>query len=242
MPPSASVDREGGQPRFVITFSPATHLAIDSRVSFEVRVPLSYPSVPPLVACLDVAAAVRAGAHVKEALDDSGKVTLRILNFDGGWNRSYTLSHVNWALHVLLKREGVPTVTKLPSSSPLALGSIQQEAGHFGRRGRRQTMEDATCAFPKLSSSHRHPLGFYAVFDGHGGAKMAEYASKHLHHHLLEGLEAGLPMPCVGIVLVCVHGSHSAGVLTLRSVLVVLGAAGWLFIVPVWQQTRASPP
>ena len=217
VPPSASADVDLDTPsRFSITFSPAPHLVITKRTTFDIRVPMSYPSTPPLVNCLDT----KLGALVKggeETVDDTGKVKLALLTFDGSWNHNYTLSHVTWALHEMMKRPDVPTVRVIPCSSPTSQRFTAQEAGHYGRRGHRPTMEDETCAFPKLSvgDGRVRPLAFYAVFDGHGGRRAAEYASKHLHKTLLAAITDGMTVPYVAASLAALpRHCYSCGALT----------------------------
>lgn len=249
VPPSAGVDRDrSNASRFTITFQPAPHLVIDEPTAFDVRVPMSYPSTPPLVSCLTprIAAKVRGGSGT---IDETGKVQLAILKFDGGWNRTYTLSHVTWALHVMLKRPDVPTVQVLACNSPTTRRHTPQEAGQYGRRGHRGSMEDETCAFPKLSvgDGRVRPLSFYAVFDGHGGRRMAEYASKHLHKALLNAVGDGLSIPCVHppptlCSILALRGTHRASPHLRCRVSVPLCRlhAGWRCIGRVWRRTRAS--
>mmetsp|Transcript_17049 Transcript_17049/g.33342 ORF Transcript_17049/g.33342 Transcript_17049/m.33342 type:complete len:893 (+) Transcript_17049:580-3258(+) len=56
----------------------------------------------------------------------------------------------------------------------------------FGRRadiGCRNAMEDFDVGFPRLAEGES--LGFYAVYDGHCGTRVAELASQHLHEYAL---------------------------------------------------------
>lgn len=62
-------------------------------------------------------------------------------------------------------------------------------------RNRRRTNEDRFVVIPDLMSTyelkHPHPLGFYAVFDGHGGTFAASYSAVHLPYFLASNLAAG---------------------------------------------------
>jgi len=46
------------------------------------------------------------------------------------------------------------------------------------RRGRRRYMEDTHCAMPELVKERK--IGFFGVFDGHGGTRCADYSAKNL--------------------------------------------------------------
>jgi len=52
--------------------------------------------------------------------------------------------------------------------------------GRSARQGARRTMEDFDTTQPRLGDQ---PLGFYAVYDGHCGIRVAELASKKLHSY-----------------------------------------------------------
>ncbi|XP_010542664.1 PREDICTED: probable protein phosphatase 2C 25 [Tarenaya hassleriana] len=56
----------------------------------------------------------------------------------------------------------------------------------YCRRGRREAMEDR---FSAITSVHGDPKqAIFGVFDGHGGAKAAEFAAKNLDRNILEGV------------------------------------------------------
>ena len=55
-------------------------------------------------------------------------------------------------------------------------------------QGWRVTMEDAHCIVTGSSADRIH--AYFAVFDGHGGSSIADYASKHLHHRIRQELES----------------------------------------------------
>lgn len=79
---------------------------------------------------------------------------------------------------------------------------IQYRFGFHGMMGKRKTMEDTVVAFmegPKLvdaadvdaedasSVSLLDPVGFFAVYDGHGGDAAAVYLAEHLHRNVYDG-------------------------------------------------------
>jgi hypothetical protein len=61
-------------------------------------------------------------------------------------------------------------------------------------RGSRFSMEDITVAQPNLALLHdcpqlpAEPLDFYAVYDGHGGAHVAEHCARTIHNSFAEAL------------------------------------------------------
>ncbi|GBG24247.1 Protein phosphatase 1B [Hondaea fermentalgiana] len=67
------------------------------------------------------------------------------------------------------------------------LHSNKAESQFFGRsaeQGCRATMEDFDVALPRLEEDK--PLGFFAVYDGHCGTRVAELASQQLHKYAQE--------------------------------------------------------
>ncbi|XP_028817264.1 integrin-linked kinase-associated serine/threonine phosphatase 2C [Denticeps clupeoides] len=58
------------------------------------------------------------------------------------------------------------------------------------RRGEREEMQDAHVLLPDMSNclsslpSQVSRLGYFAVFDGHGGARASQFAAENLHHTL----------------------------------------------------------
>lgn len=65
------------------------------------------------------------------------------------------------------------------------------------RKGERPEMEDAhVCIddFQAVASSSVRTAAFYAVYDGHGGARAAQHAAKRLHVLLAERLNQGRVM------------------------------------------------
>lgn len=58
-------------------------------------------------------------------------------------------------------------------------GICATDYGYTGLQGRRPTMEDKHVAI----RNRQH--GFYGVFDGHGGAEVADHAAKFLYHNVL---------------------------------------------------------
>ncbi|XP_076832994.1 integrin-linked kinase-associated serine/threonine phosphatase 2C [Brachyhypopomus gauderio] len=64
------------------------------------------------------------------------------------------------------------------------------------RRGEREEMQDAHVLLPDLSSCMQLPaqvsrLSYFAVFDGHGGARASQYAAENLHHTLISKFPKG---------------------------------------------------
>ncbi|KAF5898600.1 integrin-linked kinase-associated serine/threonine phosphatase 2C isoform X1, partial [Clarias magur] len=63
------------------------------------------------------------------------------------------------------------------------------------RRGEREDMQDAHVILPNLHTNtlptHVSRLGYFAVFDGHGGARASQFAAEHLHHTLLSKFPKG---------------------------------------------------
>ncbi|KAG7224458.1 hypothetical protein INR49_015061 [Caranx melampygus] len=58
------------------------------------------------------------------------------------------------------------------------------------RRGEREEMQDSHVLLPDMSSclsaipGQVSRVSYFAVFDGHGGARASRYAAEHLHHNL----------------------------------------------------------
>ncbi|XP_026883560.1 integrin-linked kinase-associated serine/threonine phosphatase 2C [Electrophorus electricus] len=64
------------------------------------------------------------------------------------------------------------------------------------RRGEREEMQDAHVLLPDLSSFMQLPaevsrLAYFAVFDGHGGARASQFAAENLHHTLISKFPKG---------------------------------------------------
>lgn len=65
------------------------------------------------------------------------------------------------------------------------------------RRGEREEMQDAHVLLPDLSSylaalpSQVSNVSYFAVFDGHGGARASRFAAEHLHHNLAKKFPTG---------------------------------------------------
>ena len=60
--------------------------------------------------------------------------------------------------------------------------------GYSGRQGVREEMEDKEVAIYPFEGNSK--LGFFAVYDGHGGIEAAEYAAIHLHENLLKNIKS----------------------------------------------------
>ncbi|VDP96098.1 unnamed protein product [Echinostoma caproni] len=75
---------------------------------------------------------------------------------------------------------------------------VRYLAAAVGRKGERPEMQDAHTIVENLLIYFRVPpsnevqrLSFFAVFDGHGGARAAEFAAKRLHLHLVSRFPRG---------------------------------------------------
>mmetsp|Transcript_44930 Transcript_44930/g.74940 ORF Transcript_44930/g.74940 Transcript_44930/m.74940 type:complete len:545 (+) Transcript_44930:65-1699(+) len=85
------------------------------------------------------------------------------------------------------KPKGVITRTKVPDSYGLTNRPlVRRDGGCYGgqnyavsfRRGRRRNMEDFHSAVPEMIPGRA--VGFFGVFDGHGGGRCADYSAKNL--------------------------------------------------------------
>ncbi|XP_026155048.1 integrin-linked kinase-associated serine/threonine phosphatase 2C isoform X2 [Mastacembelus armatus] len=65
------------------------------------------------------------------------------------------------------------------------------------RRGEREEMQDAHVLLPDMSSclsalpEQVSRVSYFAVFDGHGGARASRFAAEHLHHNLAKKFPSG---------------------------------------------------
>ncbi|XP_070761346.1 integrin-linked kinase-associated serine/threonine phosphatase 2C [Enoplosus armatus] len=65
------------------------------------------------------------------------------------------------------------------------------------RRGEREEMQDAHVLLPDMSGclsalpGQVSRLSYFAVFDGHGGARASQFAAEHLHHNLAKKFPRG---------------------------------------------------
>ncbi|XP_063762579.1 integrin-linked kinase-associated serine/threonine phosphatase 2C isoform X2 [Eleginops maclovinus] len=65
------------------------------------------------------------------------------------------------------------------------------------RRGEREEMQDAHLLLPDMSSclsalpGHLSQVSYFAVFDGHGGARASRFAAENLHHNLAKNFPSG---------------------------------------------------
>ncbi|RZC26295.1 putative protein phosphatase 2C 25 isoform B [Glycine soja] len=74
-----------------------------------------------------------------------------------------------------------------PTPSAAARDLVEAEEDGFGvycKRGRREYMEDRYTAGNNLRGEHK--LAFFGIFDGHGGAKAAEFAANNLQKNVLD--------------------------------------------------------
>ncbi|KAL2317478.1 hypothetical protein Fmac_031354 [Flemingia macrophylla] len=82
---------------------------------------------------------------------------------------------------------GVP-----PTPSTAARDVVEAEGEGFSvycKRGRREYMEDRYSAGDNLRGEHK--LAFFGIFDGHGGAKAAEFAANNLEKNVLDEVIVG---------------------------------------------------
>lgn len=63
--------------------------------------------------------------------------------------------------------------------------------GVCSRRGRRRDNEDCHLAVPDLLPGRAPPVGFFGVFDGHGGARCAEFVAENLAGMVSRHVEGG---------------------------------------------------
>lgn len=65
------------------------------------------------------------------------------------------------------------------------------------RRGEREEMQDAHMILPDMTTSVTNlpsqvsRLAYFAVFDGHGGARASQFAAENLHHTLASKFPKG---------------------------------------------------
>ncbi|PIA32341.1 hypothetical protein AQUCO_04500147v1 [Aquilegia coerulea] len=96
---------------------------------------------------------------------------------------------------VVLKRKrpimriDIPVVASLsfsdiPVSEQSELQVEREGYSVYCKRGRRVAMEDRFSAVDNLHGDSKQ--AFFGVFDGHGGAKAAEFASEHLHKNIMK--------------------------------------------------------
>lgn len=61
------------------------------------------------------------------------------------------------------------------------------------------------------SHPHRSRVSYYAVFDGHNGARASRFAAENLHHNIAlkfpKGKQCRVPAPSVALLLLCNHPS-----------------------------------
>jgi hypothetical protein len=120
----------GGAPtRFTATFYPHPHLWIDRPVVYDFRIPMSYPALPPIVACAD--ADFVAASAARASLDPAtGRVTVGVLTMEtmGGWMRMYTLADAVHCVRRTLMRSG-PLVNVVTGLGEPAYGSFVHAGG-----------------------------------------------------------------------------------------------------------------
>ncbi|XP_017537002.1 integrin-linked kinase-associated serine/threonine phosphatase 2C [Pygocentrus nattereri] len=74
-------------------------------------------------------------------------------------------------------------------------GLVKLKGFVAARRGEREEMQDAHVLLPDLSVSVQtlpeHVLAYFAVFDGHGGARASQFAAENLHETLISKFPKG---------------------------------------------------
>ncbi|XP_041919585.1 integrin-linked kinase-associated serine/threonine phosphatase 2C isoform X1 [Alosa sapidissima] len=89
------------------------------------------------------------------------------------------------------------TVEKNEEEKKVCKGQARLKAYVAARRGEREEMQDAHVLLPDMSSiisslpSQVSRLAYFAVFDGHGGARASRFAAEHLHHTLVTKFPKG---------------------------------------------------
>lgn len=92
----------------------------------------------------------------------------------------------------VIKKEGEEEVKKVCKEGlPVLKGYVA------ARRGERDEMQDAHVVLPDMSSylstlpGQVSNVSYFAVFDGHGGARASRFAAEHLHHNLAKKFPSG---------------------------------------------------
>ncbi|KAF5192177.1 phosphatase 2C [Thalictrum thalictroides] len=85
----------------------------------------------------------------------------------------------------------IPVVASLsfsdiPVSEQSELEVEREGYSVYCKRGRRAAMEDRFSAVDNLHGDGESKQAFFGVFDGHGGAKAAEFAAEHLHKNIMK--------------------------------------------------------
>lgn len=207
------VSAAAGHQRFTLRFD--TH---DSRwhevpVEFDFRVPMTFPGVPPTVQCktagmhemlrsyMESISTVTDGDAVEtDTIEEGGRVALSLLKFEGGgWASEYTLSDIVFAVQQLLAVPGRAVTGHIKCDSPIrSAGTVRTEWGECGLQGRRPTMEDEVACHPTLDAGTNPAapggtVGYFAVYDGHGGDAAARHFSSSLHAAVSARLRGGAP-------------------------------------------------
>lgn len=80
-------------------------------------------------------------------------------------------------------------IRNFPASPTAAADFVEVEGDEYSvccKRGRRGTMEDRYSAIVNLQGDSKQ--GIFGVFDGHGGAKAAEFAAENLNKNIMDEL------------------------------------------------------
>ena len=169
---------------------------------------MGYNAVPPVVTCLSGEFIDKHGS--KASVEASGQVALNICQLGGpsGWSRGYTISDVVHCIHQKLLILGVPRVRIVASGtggsdSPLARSHLRSlpsvgppprlSSGQHGLQGKRPTMEDETVCADSMTAGGSS-VGFYAVYDGHGGSQASSFVKAHLHTAFIDNMRKGQDM------------------------------------------------
>lgn len=88
----------------------------------------------------------------------------------------HTLRNRKWPLIWPLSTRLTLASLETQSIVPVKQGNLGKSAGVYSIQGMRAHMEDSYYA----DASHN----FYAVYDGHGGARCSEYITQHLHESI----------------------------------------------------------
>lgn len=162
---------------FVLVVKSSEELRISDDVTFAFEVPQQYPRCPPKVT-------KGTGVNVPR---------VRMLDRDV-WMFNYRLDCVAHALRrALYKKKRTRTrvrhigrtTSTADSTSKGGVAIVASRGYVYERRGRRRSMEDASVCMDRIPIpsikgfvKSSMPVGFYAVYDGHGGSEASKFVGR----------------------------------------------------------------